>query len=881
MNACVFSLVLALVAAHPVPCQTQSGPAIANSKTASGNGNVAVEESLQNTEANATEKRQSSGNQLAIYDTEFAAKRVTVPAPGAPPVLTGSGRIYGGGSWISGHTYQVAYALTGFPKTPNGPLTRGTLSPAVSFTADGTGSYAFSFPGLSASERYTGIILCYNDTTAATGWLRTASIANPAGLYDGPPVQPADANVTFGGVLMSPTRNASRDCAGTGAVDSDGVTPLAAPGIAPAYVHLGTVPPGTYYAAYTFKAQDGSETSLSPISDGVTVSDSAGNWLHSLHRAIPPSGAVFICDYMGNRMSVPEMHKQGCFPLHSATTDLYNYNPTGETNSPGAAQSTISPLQLAIDAAASFGAAQVFHVASAGPNLHYTPLILRSNSSKVGLKVSCLGTGDINGTNSNCASNYSGTLTGVDNMIAPAINTIWDGIDVGDPNGRAAYALTWPNYVTSITFWNFWKNSTFSALAAGSIGCLVDVSQRNEYNHTASEQTFDNVGCTADAWAWELHGQQTADWWGHLVRSNVVNSTHAANSGQIRLVQAPFTLDVYTGSGAGRYVFHMSADTEHPDHGGMPNLNVNEDYEENYSRDNVVYFSASALNSNGVWATIRNSRNVNAGAGHDLIAVLQEAPGSLRFESPKLHTGDVLVAGGYTSGTGVAYQSAFSVLGDPSLVGAGGHWFESPSPGGGGVVNYGAGPVFASMAPIQICNGGLCPQFQTNSNSNMILNSPGEQTDPHSVVALDANGKLPPVDGSRLTNLPLTGRSYFTCSGATDAGDASKSALASDLDQARWYNECILPANAHLIRIVSYALTPPSNCATYPVIGVTDGTTVTDSPAWTSSSHDNDSGTLSVAYAVGKKMRIGVTAAESGCSRKAQRVVFNATFSIP
>lgn len=619
----------------------------------------------------------SGGKRLALFTTEYQDKVVTVPAPQLAPSPWNWGSMYGVGAFLAGKDYEVAYSLIGWAG-------ESALSPSLAITGTGVGAVAIDFPGLPAGDQYVGICIYVQNVTDDPGVFRRAYV--PPSSYPQPStyVQPGDVSDTLGGIIVSPNDPvvAPPHAGGTvfpatnDAVDADGGA-IAAPAQAPTHVMLSTIPAGAYYAAYSFVCEDGTETALSPASSAVVATAAAGSFFSVRHEPEtinslpngPPSGAVFVRDYLST--DGVNWHLQGTFPLHYVTNYLYRYDSGGAAHSAGAAQSTICPLQQAIDEAEDSDVRMIVFPSSAGPMEHKVPIIVRSNRSVPGLLIQGFGAGNEYGYGQGKLS-YTGALSGVENVVNTGTAVTWERIDANDPNSRCSYGLALCDFAGGQSFYNTWRNCGFTANGPSGRGLIVSIFSHTANSHTASEQTFEDVGFHASAWGVELHGSQTVNFRFRMLHTNAGAVGNGANTGQFRTFGIPATIDGHNMEGPGRCAYHLSGE-KHPFANEYSSLYSIGAYNEWQFDTNCVFLSISSTNlfASATIVQARQTRNPSA-CTHKTYAVCCPAAASVKFIEPAGIAGHTyLNYGTWVPNSGPDATVRFSIYGDPFNVGWG------------------------------------------------------------------------------------------------------------------------------------------------------------------------------------------------------------------
>ena len=712
-----------------------------------------------------------------ILTTAYSNLVVTVPGPTSAPVLTASGAPNTAGTFASG-TFEIAYTFIGWSGET-------ALSPPSAAITNQLGTAAIQFPGVPPGSPFVGIQL-YASPSPYTTWYKMCptfcTFPQPVTL-----VQPGDVSNTWGGVLASYSTSGGTYTGGgvNTAVDA-GSNVIANPTTAPVVNFAGAIATGmTLCGAFAYVAGDGTETTLSNISTSATTSGANGNYVTIRHQGTPPSGAVYIHDYLGTTCTLAGMHLQASVPLHYVQSPILSYNASGAAPSAGTAQSTISPLQQAIDAGAALSTtASIWMPPSATPISRTVPIIWHTNNTYPGMVVQCGATGTlfVNGI-STCSSPYTGIAGPVDNILVLASNATWQGIDVTDPNKNALYGLAWADYggfTSSDTF----HHSAFSGLATGGTGCITDVESAFSTSHNVSEQ-YGDLSCYGDAWGFQTHGEQVENMAFDYLGTNSLNAASSANSGQVKLAGTPLSINrKHLITNLGRYTYLITGDPGSGINAGGTNLKSTDAYTEMTSANNTVFLGISSTISSTNPAVVKlNGPRETNGTGHRVYALLNWGNDYINVESTQEVSGDIINGyGSGVSGNDGLRQSRLILSGiNGTLFGDGG-LFKGISP----YYTVASGPLATYTGAVAFCNGSAaCGTVQPNSAGGIsvgpnaspcVIDGSGDATCPgyvNAVLGVQNNGvpvSLPAGNtscvGSLVTCAPVGGVTATNTRGA-------------------------------------------------------------------------------------------------------------------
>lgn len=499
---------------------------------------------------------------------------VTVPNPTTAPVITATD--LGGnanGNLTATATYKVAYTYVAW----NGET---GLSPQATVVATGEqGIAVLPLAALNNNSKYAVGAYFYLSDDGGTTWHRAnGAFAEPALVSFG------DDMVWGGYPIRWNAAGAAPPAGGTTTTTKSGAT-VSVPASAPTVTSIAAFGAATYYGAYAYVCGDGTTTNISSISSGCTTSNR--RYIAFQIPKEPPSGVVKVNLYLGTSATAGAMKLQATVPVNHVTPLLHSFNSGGAAHSTGTAGTILSGAHQAADAAMEAGGGKV--VINGLVDIH-CPLILRLKNAAgtqiAGLTIEGLGGDQLFGAGKPARLRYVGTQTGVVGVLMCGSAIIWRDVDVYDPNSRIKYGLAGCDFFGGGGFNNKLYRSQFQALFAGGSGFYVPaVAQVGTSNaHGTSNAYLENCVFTADAWAVDLHGNQTGSM--HFLnpsfRSN--GNSNSANSGYVRQC-CGFNI-VYEGNdstGDGEYAFFSGGDIIHQQGSGGRILVKNHHTEANFS----------------------------------------------------------------------------------------------------------------------------------------------------------------------------------------------------------------------------------------------------------------------------------------------------------
>lgn len=500
-----------------------------------------------------------------IYKTAWwGNKVVTVSGPVLAPTLT-SAVVTDGTAFTNATVYLICYTY----EVWNGET---GCSPTATFTAK-NGQLIAGMPKAEAANnsKYAVGAYFYASPDAGLNWYRlNGAFAKPGIISFG------DDTAGWGGAVLhweNGTSGISPPAGGTTATTKSGIV-VSPPTLAPTVNPLAAITAATYFGAYNYNCEDGTQTALSPISAGVVMAGSA--FIRFEREEEPPSGAVSVNLYVGTVASSSQLHFQKTVPLHYVTSDIHDYNIIGIAPSAGVAQSTLSNFQQAYDSMMDSGKAGKILVSGIETKV---PLIIRlintSGAIVTGFDIEGLGSYENMFTSVTTGQKLSYTGAQSDSVVGIMVSTSnlkWTGLSLGDPNSRLSIGLAACDFQGGGGFTSVWHKSTFAARKSGSIGFQIPVQSAGAGTHTTSEQHFYDCNFSGDAWGVDVHGGQTTDI--QLVNCATLSNGNSgsANSGQIRNANS-LSLDIRGWEGSGTvdgigYVFFITTDVGHPLSGG-------------------------------------------------------------------------------------------------------------------------------------------------------------------------------------------------------------------------------------------------------------------------------------------------------------------------
>ncbi|MEK6281889.1 MAG: hypothetical protein AABN95_16165 [Acidobacteriota bacterium] len=563
-----------------------------------------------------------------IFSTEgYASDVVTVPAPTQAPTLSAGGTFYGSGTFVNTTAYLVAYTYVGWTG-------ESQISPTSTFTC-ANGQVVAVLPHAPKATRAVGAKIYISDDAGATYHL-----ANGPQVV-GPIMGFGDESV-FGGMPLRFNATGAAPPVANTAADRDG-TAISNPTVAPVLTDVGKIATGqTYYGAFSYVGEDGTETALSPFSTSLTTAAN-GNSINFRLNEEPPNGAVFVNIYLGSAATIAAMKRQAQQPLHYVTAEVHSFNASGAAPSAGTPQSTVSAFQQAYDAGMEAGGGQV--LVPPGPHDFKVPVILRlkntSGNTVVGMRIQGTAGHDTNGSSSLSQLRYTGSTAGVEAVVFATQSLTWSDVDVADPNSRVKYGLAMCDYgVGGGSFTSQWQRAAFSAYAANGKGLVVSIQSRNGSSHTASEQLFDSVTFVGTAWAVDLHSSQTGNFRFHTVTLSSLGNADSANSGDARIATGGFNVNFsdYNSNGTGQYNFFLTQDAPHSQAGASGNLTLTAPYTENSIANFYVYDSAVDVNGGMIYVAHGNFGN---STGHECYAIYTGTASRITLNANERGAGNV------------------------------------------------------------------------------------------------------------------------------------------------------------------------------------------------------------------------------------------------
>lgn len=533
------------------------------------------------------------GGGTIFHASAYDDLTVTVPAPTTAPILTATDLgPNANGSFTATTSYKVAYTY----RACNGET---GLSPSVTVVATGDqGIAVLPLAALNNNSKYAvGAYFYLSDDGGATWHRADGAFVSPALVSFGD-------DMVWGGYPIKWNASGVAPPAGAPTTTTQSGATVSPPASAPTVTSIAAFGAATYYGAEAFVCGDGTLSGLSPISSSVTTSNRRYIAFQSVKE--PPSGAVKRNLYLGTSATAGAMKLQATVPLNHVTPLLHSYNASGAAHSTGTAQSIISGFQQAIDAAIEAGGGQVI---VNGMIDVYVPVILRLKNAAgtqiEGLTIQGLGGDQLFGVGKPARIRYVGSQTGVIGVMSCGSAITWKDLDCYDPNSRIKYGLAACDFYGGGSFNNKTYRSQFQAGFAGGIGFYLPavglVGTSNA--HTASEWYFESPVFTGDAWAIDLHGNQTGDMTFLNPSFRSGGNSNSANSGYVRQC-CGFNL-YFEGNGAtgdGEYVFFSGGDIVHQQGSGGRIIAKNFHTEANFptAPKFFVHVSQSSQNFGGV-----------------------------------------------------------------------------------------------------------------------------------------------------------------------------------------------------------------------------------------------------------------------------------------
>jgi hypothetical protein len=514
------------------------------------------------------------GDGAIFYASNYDDLAVTVPNPTTAPVLTATD--LGGnanGNLTPTTSYKVAYTYAAW----NGET---GLSPTVTVVATGDqGIAVLPLAALNNNSKYSVGAYFYLSDDGGSTWHRAD------GAFVSPALVSFGDEMVWGGYPIKWNAAGVAPPAGAATTTTKSGLTVSPPANAPTVTSIAAFGAATYYGAYAYLCGDGTLTGLSSISSSVTTSNR--RYIAFQIPKEPPSGAVKVNLYLGTSATAGAMKLQATVPLNHVTPLLHSYNGSGAAHSAGTAQSIVSGFQQAIDAAIEAGGGRVV---VNGITDVYVPVILRLKNAAgtqiEGLTIEGLGGDQLFGAGKPARIRYVGTPTGMIGVLMCGSAITWRDLDVYDPNSRIKYALATCDFFGGGSFNNKIYRSQFQAGFAGGIGFyLPAVGQVGTGNaHTGSNWFFQNPVFYADAWAMDMHGNQTGSM--TIINPNFLSggNSNSANSGYFRQCAGFNTyVEGNDSTGAAGYAFFSGGDIIHQQGSGGRIVVKNHHTEANFS----------------------------------------------------------------------------------------------------------------------------------------------------------------------------------------------------------------------------------------------------------------------------------------------------------
>lgn len=451
---------------------------------------------------------------------------VTVPNPTTAPTITATD--LGGnanGNLTATTTYKVAYTYVAW----NGET---GLSPQATVVATGDqGIAVLPLAALNDNSKYAVGAYFYLSDDGGTTWHRAD------GAFVSPALVSFGDDMVWGGYPIRWNASGVAPPAGAATTTTKSGLTVSVPASAPTVTSIAAFGAATYYGAYAYVCGDGTETGLSSISSGATTSNR--RFIAFQIPKEPPSGAVKVNLYLGTSATAGAMRLQATVPINHVTPLLHSFNSGGAAHSAGAAETILSGVHQAADAAIEAGGGKV--VVNGLIDIH-CPLILRlknaAGTQVEGLTIEGLGGDQLFGAGKPARLRYVGTQTDVVGVLMCGSAVIWKDLDFFDPNSDVKYALATCDFFGAGGFNNWIYRSQFQARASGGRGFYLPsvgrVGSGSGNAHTASNWYFENVVLTGDAWAVDMHGNQTGSM--AFINPNFYcnGNSNSANSGYFR-----------------------------------------------------------------------------------------------------------------------------------------------------------------------------------------------------------------------------------------------------------------------------------------------------------------------------------------------------------